>query len=136
MVFLSLLADCFSSNFQCLLSFIGPVRTNVELDDDTENNLESSREKEYLKEYSSHPFPQNGDSDDIYDFGDIGPLNTDVKKSAALIAEEEDPESNIDMSLANFHREYEVFELRIVHRKNRFTSNLFFFFWLLKKNRP
>ncbi|XP_047057953.1 DYRK-family kinase pom1-like [Lolium rigidum] len=96
-----------------------PVRTNIELDDDTENNLESSREKEYLKEYSSHPFPQNGDSDDIYDFGDIGPLNTDVKKSAALIAEEEDPESNIDMSLANFHREYEVFELRIVHRKNR-----------------
>jgi hypothetical protein len=133
MVFLSLLADCFSSNFQCLLSFIGQVTSNVELDDNTENNLESYREKEYLKEYSSHPFPETGDSDDIYDFGDIGPLNTDVKKSAALVAEEEDPESNIDLSLANFHREYEVFELRIVHRKNRFTSNLFFFFfWLLQ----
>jgi hypothetical protein len=127
-----LLADCFSSDFQFLLSFIGPFTTNVELDDSTENNLESSREKEYLKEYSSHPFPETGDSDDIYDFGDIGPLNTDVKKSATLIAEEEDPESNIHLSLANFHREYEVFELRIVHRKNRFTSNLFFFFWLLQ----
>uniref|UniRef100_A0ACD5VLZ8 Uncharacterized protein n=1 Tax=Avena sativa TaxID=4498 RepID=A0ACD5VLZ8_AVESA len=96
-----------------------PITTNVELDDNTENNLESSRDKEYLKQYSLHPFPETGDSDDAYEFGDIGPLKTDVKKSAAPIAEEEEPESNIDLALSNFHQEYEVFELRIVHRKNR-----------------
>uniref|UniRef100_A0ACD5VSE3 Uncharacterized protein n=1 Tax=Avena sativa TaxID=4498 RepID=A0ACD5VSE3_AVESA len=96
-----------------------PITTNVEFDDNTENNLESSRDKEYLKEYSLHPFPETGDSDDAYELGDIGPLKTDVKKSAAPIAEEEEPESNIDLALSNFHREYEVFELRIVHRKNR-----------------
>ena len=101
------------------------------MDGNTENNLESRRDKEYLKEYSLHPFPETGDSDDAYEFGDIGPLNTDVKKSAAPIAEEEDPESNIDLALSNFHREYEVFELRIVHRKNRFTSNLFFLLLLV-----
>ncbi|CAM0882976.1 unnamed protein product [Alopecurus aequalis] len=96
-----------------------PITTNVELDDKTENNLECSRDKEYLKDYSLHPFPETGDSDDGYEFGDIGPWKTDVKKSAAPIAEEEDPESNIDLALSNYHREYEVFELRIVHRKNR-----------------
>jgi hypothetical protein len=123
-----LIVSALISNSYC------PFTTNVELDDSTENNLESSREKEYLKEYSSHPFPETGDSDDIYDFGDIGPLNTDVKKSATLIAEEEDPESNIHLSLANFHREYEVFELRIVHRKNRFTSNLFLLLLVVAKS--
>ena len=101
------------------------------MDDNTVNNLENSRDKEYLKEYSFHPFPETGDSDDAYEFGDIGPLNTDVKKSAAPIAEEEDPESNVDLALSNFHREYEVFELKIVHRKNRFTSNLFFLLLLV-----
>ena len=110
---------------------------NAELDDNAENNLESSRDKEFLKEYSIHPFPETGDFDDAYEFGDIGPLNTNVKMSAAPIAEEEDPESNIDLAISNFHREYEVFELRIVHRKNMFTSNLFSsFVFFAKKSHP
>ncbi|KQK10431.1 probable serine/threonine-protein kinase yakA isoform X2 [Brachypodium distachyon] len=100
--------------------FIPHVTDNIKLHDSTENNLESSSDKEYLKEsYSLHPFPESGDPDDPYEFGDIGPLNTGVKSSTALIAEKEDMESNIDLALSNFQREYEVFELRIVHRKNR-----------------
>ncbi|KAI5007195.1 hypothetical protein ZWY2020_047143 [Hordeum vulgare] len=96
------------------------VTDNVELDADAENNLKSSGEKEYLKEsYSLHPFPETDDYDDTYEFGDVGPLNTDFRKSATLIDEKEDPESNIDQTVSNFHQEYEVFELRIVHRKNR-----------------
>lgn len=102
-----------------------PVRVRhvtdyVELDDAAENNLKSSSEKEYLKEsYSLHPFPETDDYDDTYEFGGVGPLNTDVRKSATLTAEKEDPESNIDQAVSNFYQEYEVFELRIVHRKNR-----------------
>lgn len=131
-VYVCLLAVCFSSNFKSLTSCIGPVRVRhvtdyVELDDAAENNLKSSSEKEYLKEsYSLHPFPETDEYDDTYEFGDVGPLNTDVRKSATLTAEKEDPESNIDQAVSNFYQEYEVFELRIVHRKNRFTSNLFF----------
>ncbi|CAO2166913.1 unnamed protein product [Urochloa humidicola] len=64
---------------------------NVELDDSSNKNLKSGSDKEYLK---------------------------DVQHSTAL-NDEEDPETNMDLALSNFHREYEVFELRIIHRKNR-----------------
>jgi len=90
---------------------------NGELDDSREKNLKSSSDKEYLKEGNRvQPFPESGD--DAYEFQNVGPLNSDIQYSTALKAEE-DPESNIDLALSNFHQEYEVFELRIIHRKNR-----------------
>ncbi|KAK8453983.1 hypothetical protein SEVIR_5G375300v4 [Setaria viridis] len=92
---------------------------NVELDDSSNKNLKSSSDKEYLKEgHRMQPFPESGDPDDAYEFQNVGSLNADVQHSTALKAEE-DPETNIDLALSNFHREYEVFELRIIHRKNR-----------------
>ena len=87
---------------------------NGELDDSSEKNLKSSSNKEYLKEGNRvQPFPESGD--DAYEFQNVGPLNSDIQYSTALKAEE-DPESNIDLALSNFHQEYEVFELRIIHR--------------------
>lgn len=66
-------------------------------------NLKSSSDKEYLKEgYTIQPFPESGDPGDAYLFGDIGPMNTDVQNSTALKAEEEDPETNIDLALSDF----------------------------------
>lgn len=111
------------------------ITDNAKLDDSIEKNMKNSSDK-YLKEgYSIEPFPESS-VDDTFEFGDIGPLNTDAQNSTAAKAEEENPETNVDLALANFHREYEVFELRIVHRKNRFTitscfSLLFFHFWLV-----
>ena len=102
---------------------------NGELDDSREKNLKSSSDKEYLKEGNRvQPFPESGD--DAYEFQNVGLLNSDIQHSTALKAEE-DPESNIDLALSNFHQEYEVFELRIIHRKNRFTISFFFDFPLL-----
>ncbi|KAG8078390.1 hypothetical protein GUJ93_ZPchr0007g4378 [Zizania palustris] len=95
------------------------VTDNAKLDASIEKKKKSISDKQHLKEgYSIEPFPESG-VDDAFDFGDIEPLNTDVQTSTTLKAEEEDPETSVDLALANFHQEYEVFELRIVHRKNR-----------------
>ncbi|XP_062207332.1 DYRK-family kinase pom1-like isoform X2 [Phragmites australis] len=105
---------------QMLTSFdTDAVANNGELSDGIGKNLESSSVKEYLKEGNRiQPFLDSGDPDDAYEFGDVGSFNADVQHSTALKAEE-DPETNIDLALSNFQREYEVFELRIIHRKNR-----------------
>ncbi|OEL13417.1 Dual specificity protein kinase pom1 [Dichanthelium oligosanthes] len=92
---------------------------NGELDDSSDKNLKSSSDKEYLKEgHRIQPFPESGDPEEAYEFRNVGSLNADVRHSDALKAEE-DPETNIDLALSKFHREYEVFDLRIIHRKNR-----------------
>ncbi|BAD73772.1 putative dual-specificity tyrosine-(Y)-phosphorylation regulated kinase TbPK4 [Oryza sativa Japonica Group] len=106
-------ADAFTSP-----GLVHDITDNAKLDDSIEKNMKNSSDK-YLKEgYSIEPFPESS-VDDTFEFGDIGPLNTDAQNSTAAKAEEENPETNVDLALANFHREYEVFELRIVHRKNR-----------------
>ncbi|GJN17263.1 hypothetical protein PR202_gb04318 [Eleusine coracana subsp. coracana] len=84
-----------------------------------DKNMKSSCDKEYLKQgHRIQPFPESSYPDDSYDFGDIGSLNADVQHSTAPKAED-DSQTNIDLALSNFQREYEVFELRIIHRKNR-----------------
>lgn len=103
---------------------------NGELDDSSDKNLKSSTDKEYLKEgHRIQPFPESGD--DAYEFQNVGTLNADIQHSTALKTEE-DSEANIDLALSNFHREYEVFELRIIHRKNRFTTSFSLIFSLFK----
>ena len=93
---------------------------NGELNGSCDKNLKSSIDKEYPKGHRIQPFPESGDPDEAYEFQNVGLLNADVQHSTALKAEE-DAETNIDLALSDFHREYEVFELRIIHRKNRFT---------------
>ncbi|KAL6616326.1 hypothetical protein ACP70R_038596 [Stipagrostis hirtigluma subsp. patula] len=94
------------------------VAANGVLDVSFHKNLKSISDKEYVKGHRIQPFPENGDPDDAYEFGDAGLLNADVQHSTALKAEE-DPETDVNLALSNFQREYEVFELRIIHRKNR-----------------
>ncbi|KAK3165874.1 hypothetical protein QOZ80_1AG0038830 [Eleusine coracana subsp. coracana] len=84
-----------------------------------DKNMKSSCDKEYLKQgHRIQLFPESSYPDDSYDFGDIGSLNADVQHSTVPKAED-DSQTNIDLALSNFQREYEVFELRIIHRKNR-----------------
>ncbi|XP_072955125.1 uncharacterized protein [Typha angustifolia] len=66
--------------------------------------------------YTIQPFPEK---DDAYELGDYGPMNKDFQDSGAVLVEEEDPETNVDLALCDFHKEYETFDLRIIHRKNR-----------------
>ncbi|XP_015688254.1 uncharacterized protein LOC102718785 isoform X2 [Oryza brachyantha] len=103
-------------------AFTGPgivwdIRDNAKVNDSIEKNMKNSSDKHLKEGYSIDPFPESAD-DDAFEFGDIGPLSSDARNSTVK-AEEEDTKTNVDLSLANFHREYEVFELRIVHRKNR-----------------
>ncbi|XP_066312835.1 uncharacterized protein [Miscanthus floridulus] len=91
---------------------------NGELNGSCDKNLKSSIDKEYPKGHRIQPFPESGNPDEAYEFQNVGLLNADVQHSTALKAEE-DAETNIDLALSDFHREYEVFELRIIHRKNR-----------------
>ncbi|TVU02374.1 hypothetical protein EJB05_52159 [Eragrostis curvula] len=95
------------------------VVDNGVLDSGTDKDMKSSSDKEYVKAgHRIQPFPESGYPDDSYDFGDVGSLNADVQHSTAPKVDE-DLETNIDLAISNFHREYEVFELRIIHRKNR-----------------
>ncbi|AQK99583.1 Protein kinase superfamily protein [Zea mays] len=123
---------------QMLSSFDTDAVTNHGVHDFTDNgdlngicdkNPKISIDKEYLKGHRIQPFPEIGDPDEAYEFRNVGSLNADVQHSTALEAEE-DAETNIDLALSDFHREYEVFELRIIHRKNRFTSLFYFEFSL------
>jgi hypothetical protein len=93
---------------------------NGELNGSCDKNLKSSIDEKYLKGNRIQPFPESADPDEAYEFRNVASLNADVQHSTALKAEE-DAETNIDLALSDFHRVYEVFELRIIHRKNRFT---------------
>ncbi|KAF0887498.1 hypothetical protein E2562_002229 [Oryza meyeriana var. granulata] len=109
-------ADAFTSP-----GLVHDITDNAKLDDSIEKNMKNSSNKHLKESYSIEPFTESA-VDDAFEFGDIGPLNSDVQNSSVK-AHEEDPETNIDLALANFHREYEVFELRIVHRKNSLPSS-------------
>jgi hypothetical protein len=100
---------------------------NGVLDGSMDKIMKSSSDKEYLKGHRIQPFPESGYPDDSFDFGDVGSLTADVQRSTAPKAED-DSQTNIDLALSNFQREYEVFELRIIHRKNRFTIKSFSLF--------
>ncbi|KAF6990571.1 hypothetical protein CFC21_007741 [Triticum aestivum] len=75
-------------------------------------------DKEFLKDsYSVHPFPEISIPEDIYGMEDFGPADTNVENAAHNI--DEGPKTEIDLASSIFHQEYEEFELRIFHRKNR-----------------
>ncbi|KAF0923835.1 hypothetical protein E2562_007694 [Oryza meyeriana var. granulata] len=92
---------------------------NGELDINIVTNEKTADDKELLKNsYSINPFPEIGDPLDVYEMEDFGQTDTSVRTSTTNKIEE-DLRTEIDLALSRFHEEYEVFELRIFHRKNR-----------------
>ena len=75
-----------------------------------------------------HPFPEISIPEDIYGMEDFGPADTNVQNAAHNI--DEGPKTAIDLASSVFHQEYEEFELRIFHRKNRFTIQYLFYLFL------
>ncbi|KAG8068372.1 hypothetical protein GUJ93_ZPchr0005g14461 [Zizania palustris] len=92
---------------------------NGELDVDIVPNEKTANDTEFLKDsYSIHPFPEIGHPLDVYEMEDFVRTDTDVQNPKTNKIEE-DPKTDIDLAFSRFHQEYEVFELRIFHRKNR-----------------
>ncbi|EEC79373.1 hypothetical protein OsI_20272 [Oryza sativa Indica Group] len=92
---------------------------NGELDINIVTNEKTADDKELLKNsYSIHSLPEIGDPLDVYEMEDFGRTDTSVQNSTANKITE-DARTDIDLALSRFHEEYEVFELRIFHRKNR-----------------
>ncbi|KAG2601695.1 hypothetical protein PVAP13_5KG605800 [Panicum virgatum] len=121
-----ILDDCAQDGFQFKQS--GDVVLECDMprdpgrgDDDSELSVVekelqmlSSFDNDAVANHSVHDFTDNGELDDSSEKNLKSSSNEEYLKEA-----EEDPESNIDLALSNFHQEYEVFELRIIHRKNR-----------------
>ncbi|KAL6619081.1 hypothetical protein ACP70R_034220 [Stipagrostis hirtigluma subsp. patula] len=78
---------------------------------------ETADGKEFLKSsYSVHPVPDSGDAEDVYVVEDFRAADIDVQNTTSHKFQE-DPK--LDPELFKFQQEYEVFELKIFHRKNR-----------------
>uniref|UniRef100_A0A0D9WHH8 Protein kinase domain-containing protein n=1 Tax=Leersia perrieri TaxID=77586 RepID=A0A0D9WHH8_9ORYZ len=89
-----------------------------ELDINIVKNEKTADDNELLKNsYSIHSLPEIGDTLDVYEM-DFGRTDTGVQNSTTNKIEE-DSRADIDLALSRFHEEYDVFELRIFHRKNR-----------------
>nr|XP_034584401.1 uncharacterized protein LOC117847320 [Setaria viridis] len=92
-------------------------RGNEKLDVCVVTNEENADGEEFLKDsYSIHPFPENTDPLDVYGVEDFVTADTNVRNSTTHKFQE-DPK--VDPALSKFHQEYEVFGLKIFHRKNR-----------------
>jgi hypothetical protein len=64
----------------------------------------------------------NGNTDVAFEMGDFGPLSRDgdIKDFGSKKAkDEEDKDKSVESALSNFQKEYEIFDLRIIHRKNK-----------------
>ncbi|KAG2626906.1 hypothetical protein PVAP13_3KG484642 [Panicum virgatum] len=93
--------------------FIG----NEKLDVRMVTNEEIADAEEFLKDsYSIHPFPESSDPLDVYGVEDFVTADTNVQNST-IHKIQEDPK--VDPALSKFYQEYEVFDLKIFHRKNR-----------------
>ncbi|XP_044977921.1 dual specificity tyrosine-phosphorylation-regulated kinase mbk-1-like [Hordeum vulgare subsp. vulgare] len=93
-------------------------RVNDGLDIDIITDDKIVDDKEFLKNsYSVHPFPEIGNPEDIYEMEDFGPADTNVQNTTHKTAE--GPKTDMDLASDIFHQEYEEFELRVFHRKNR-----------------
>lgn len=64
----------------------------------------------------------DGNADVAFEMGDFGPLNRDgdIKDlGSKKTKEEEEKETSVELALSNFQKEYEIFNLRIIHRRNK-----------------
>ncbi|XP_051205787.1 DYRK-family kinase pom1 [Lolium perenne] len=94
-------------------------RVNNELDIDIVTDEKILDDKELLKSsYSVHPFPEIVTPEDVYEMEDFGSADTNVQNTTTHKIGE-GPKTDIDLASSIFHQEYEEFELRIFHRKNR-----------------
>ncbi|XP_047044369.1 uncharacterized protein LOC124648697 [Lolium rigidum] len=94
-------------------------RVNDELDIDIVTDEKTVDDKELLKSsYSVHPFPEIVTPEDVYEMEDFGSADTNVQNTTTDKIDE-GPKTDIDLASSIFHQEYEEFELRIFHRKNR-----------------
>ncbi|KAM0869921.1 hypothetical protein ACQ4PT_040357 [Festuca glaucescens] len=94
-------------------------RVNDELDIDIVTDEKTVDDKELLKNsYSVHPFPEIGTPEDVYEMEDFVSADTNVQNTTTHKISE-GPKTDIDLASSIFHQEYEEFELRIFHRKNR-----------------
>lgn len=95
-------------------------------------NEENADCKEFLKDsYCIHPFPESATPFDAYGVEDFKTADTDVQNSTTHKFQE-DPK--VDPALSKFQQEYEAFELKIFHRKNRLTIRYLSYFILLTNN--
>ncbi|KAJ4819799.1 Dual specificity protein kinase pom1 [Rhynchospora pubera] len=60
-------------------------------------------------------------ADVSFEMGDFGPLNGDGDEDLGRknAEEVEEKETSVELALSNFMKEYEIFDLRIIHRKNK-----------------
>lgn len=74
------------------------------------------------RDHCLQPFPEKAyekDADDAYELGECEPLDRGFQDSGAGV-EGEDRDTSDELQLYKSHEdEYEIFELRIIHRKNR-----------------
>ncbi|KAG0518454.1 hypothetical protein BDA96_09G177000 [Sorghum bicolor] len=90
---------------------------NDDLDVCMVTNEENADGKEFLKDsYCIHPFPESVVPFDVYGVEDFKTADTDIQNSTTHKFQE-DPK--VDPVLSKFQQEYEVFDLKIFHRKNR-----------------
>lgn len=93
------------------------VRGNTNLDVCMVTNEENANGKEFLKDsYCILPSPESAVPFDVYGVEDFKTEDTDLQNPTARKFQE-DPK--IDPALSKFQQEYEVFDLKIFHRKNR-----------------
>jgi hypothetical protein len=93
---------------------------------------EISEGTEFLKNnYSVHPFPESGALEDVLGVENLGAADAVVQNSTTHKFQE-DPK--VDPALSEFLQEYEAFELKIFHRKNRLAIRCFSYFLLLPQD--
>jgi hypothetical protein len=93
---------------------------------------EISEGTEFLKNnYSVHPFPESGALEDVFGVENLGAADAVVQNSTTHKFQE-DPK--VDPALSEFLQEYEAFELKIFHRKNRLAIRCFSYFLLLPQD--
>ncbi|PUZ65590.1 hypothetical protein GQ55_3G236800 [Panicum hallii var. hallii] len=92
-------------------------RGNEKLDVHMVTNEEIADAEEFLKDsYSIHPFPESSDPLDVYGVEYFVTADTNVQNSSIHKIQED---SKVDPAFSKIHQEYEVFDLKIFHRKNR-----------------
>jgi hypothetical protein len=105
------------------------LRGNINLDVCMVTNEKNADGKEFLKDtYCIHSLPESAIPFDVYGVEDFKVEDTYVQNPTTHKFQE-DPKT--DPALSKFQQEYEVFDLKIFHRKSRFTIRYLSYFLLL-----
>ncbi|KAJ4819764.1 Protein kinase superfamily protein [Rhynchospora pubera] len=125
------LRDAGLKELEIVASYMADSAAFADLESELEvkinKNCESTNdvEIEHVPKGSHTELGTSSDNEDVdvaFEMGDFGPLNGDgdVKDLGRKNAEEvEEKETSVELALSNFMKEYEIFDLRIIHRKNK-----------------